>query len=404
MKKFLVRLLCCFVPSQSWRHKIRAHFDKNKSHEVYIHELQKYKLDIKNTVWGNFGFKICHAYAQNFNFGDNALAYGVKNIFIKYFANNARFEDIDVHSTIFDRTTIQKINDTYDLFLVGGGGLIHTDARPFWLFNMADNDIKYVKIPMMFFGLGYNNFNNIDLAPGAIENIKLLQKKSISFSIRNDGSVNRLQKFGLNLPEVPDPGFFVDANHPKPNINGNYVILQLANDAPELRNVDENFINNIIIICKFLVDKQYTVVLAPHCYPDIWLSDEIVKRCESNKVFSWDWFRFIRKDCVSEGLGYYKYAKFVLAMRGHAQICPIGMNVPVISIINHPKHLGLLEKIGLDNYAVFVRDENFIEKTKSLITEIESNYDSVKYLLKNIMKVLENKISDFFHDLKNDNN
>jgi polysaccharide pyruvyl transferase WcaK-like protein len=302
--------------------------------------LTSYKKDIKSCVWGNFGFKICHAYAQNYNFGDNALAYGVKNAFLKYFSNVARFEDIDVHSTVFDKHVIKKINNTYDLFLIGGGGLIHTVEKEFWLFNMANRDISRVRIPMVFFGLGYNNFQGKPLHPRAIDNVKLLQRAAVSFSIRNDGSVGRLRESGLDFAEVPDPGFFVDGNHPKPDIKGDYVILQLANDAPELRNVNQEFVDNIVKICKTLVRKKYTVVLAPHCYPDIWISNEVVSKCNSKKVVSWDWCHFIRKDCVAEGLGYYKYAKFVLAMRGHAQICPMGMNVPVISMINHPKHLG----------------------------------------------------------------
>lgn len=360
--------------------------------------IDKYKNDIKNCVWGNCGFKICHAYAQNYNFGDNALAYGVKNIFSKYFSKKARFEDIDVHSTIFNKDVIKKINDTYDLFLVGGGGLIHTFDSEYWLFNMDNNDIKYVDIPMLFFGLGYNNFD--DMHPGVIENIKLLQQKSIDFSVRNDGSFDRLHKFNFNFTEIPDPGFFVDGNHPGPNIDGDYVILQLANDAPELRNVDKKFIDNIIKVCKLLIDKNYTVVLAPHCYPDIYLSDAVVKACDNKKVFLWDWFRFIRKDCVAEGLGYYKYAKFVLAMRGHAQICPMGMNVPVISLINHPKHMGLLQKINQEKMSVLVKDDNFVEKMTSLIEYTEQHYDDIKQEYKDLMQNFDERISDYIQKIR----
>ena len=88
-------------------------------------------------------------------------------------------------------------------------------------------------------------------------------------------------------------------------------------------------------------------------------------------------------------------------MRGHAQICPMGMNVPVISMINHPKHLGLLKQLGFDKYAVFVQDEKFVEKVTDLISDIETHYSSIKKSLKQNMDVLNNRVADFLGDLKN---
>lgn len=61
---------------------------------------------------------------------------------------------------------------------------------------------------------------------------------------------------------------------------------------------------------------------------------EGVSNCEI-----WD-FGYFAFDHSSEAIGYYEYAEFVLSMRGHGQILPICFNTPVISLQNHPKHMG----------------------------------------------------------------
>lgn len=206
--------------------------------------IEQYKADVRNTVWGNCGLKIAHAYAQFYNFGDNALAYGVKNIFQKYFSSECRFINYDVHSTSFNKEILYKISQESDFFIVGGGGLIHTSESKFWLFNMDIEDIKFLRKPIIFFGLGYNNFT-IPLHQDAIKNIKSLSECSLAFSVRNDGSRERLSELGLNFTEIPDPGFFVDGNHPRPQIDGDYIVIQIAYDSPSERNVNDDFFMQI---------------------------------------------------------------------------------------------------------------------------------------------------------------
>lgn len=345
-----------------------------------------YKNMIAHVVWAGCGIRVMHAFARFYNFGDNALAYGVQSIFMRYFRPDLRFVSADVHSEIFDSVMADRINATADLLLVGGGGLIHTAGNEFWLVNMDAAAAENIRVPMLFYGLGYNNFGPDPLCPAAIENIKMLAEKSIGFSVRNDGSAGRLGQLGLNLDTVPDPGFFVDGNHPRPDIDGKYVMVQVAYDSPAQRNVaDDVFFQNMVAVCKNIAARGYHVVLAPHCWPDIDISGKIVAACDDARIFMWDWFSIMRADNVAVGLGYYKHASFVLAMRGHAQICPIGMGVPVISIINHPKHMGLLQNIGQTDLAVMVNDANFIQKLYALIDFVEQNSDDIKHAYKSVM-------------------
>lgn len=424
--KLLVRIITGFIPIKKYRKKLRDRFEKKQSElakiqttsleeqcittemqnsaenvcaESNVMTLEKYKENIAGILFNYDDLKIVHAYARFYNFGDNALAFGVKNIFLKYFNNNIRFINEDVHTTVFNKEKLKEINKKADILLVGGGGLIHTYDSEFWLFNMPDSDINTLTKPLILYGLGYNNFCNIPLNEKAIENIRNIQNKAVSFSVRNDGSAERLAEYDLNFDEVPDPGFFVDANHPKPNIKGKYVMLQIAYDSANLRNVDnDNFFNNMTELCRYLLDKGYSVVLSPHCYPDIDISNKIVETVNNKKCFSWNWHEIMREDNVSVGLGYYKYADFVIAMRGHAQICPIGMNVPVISVINHPKHLGLLQKNNLETY-VFT-DEDFSRKIKEKISYVIDNKEKIKDKYAELMTDFNSKTQNYLNELK----
>lgn len=305
-----------------------------------------YKQSVYDTVFSIDKYKVLHANARFYNFGDNALAYGVESLFLKYFRQNCQFIREDVHSTIFDRQKINEINNKYDLLLVGGGGLIDTgySGNEYMLFTVNHNGLNEFTKPLICFGLGFNNWQNLRLPVGTINELKTIEEKALSFSVRNDGSKERLSEYGFDFDEIPDPGFFCYGNHPKPEIDGKYVLIQLAYDTPKERLTDDNFVRNIIQVCKKLLKSGYKVILAPHTYPDIEICKQLKETIADKNLIVWNWYEIIREDNVSAGLGYYSHAKFVIAMRGHGQIIPIGMNVPVISIINHPKHIGLLKK------------------------------------------------------------
>lgn len=399
----LIKLISFLIPCSECRKNFRLFCEekfkyKDKDRKISI---KKYKQSIAGAIFNYNDLKVVHAYARFFNFGDNALAYGVKNIFLKYFDSKIRFINEDVHTTIFDKQKLKEINKKADMLLVGGGGLIHTFDNEFWLFNMLNKDINALKKPMILYGVGYNNFKDKPLHKKAIVNIKKVKNKALSFSVRNDGSKERLLEYDLNFDEVPDPGFFVDGPHLRPNIEGEYVMLQIAYDSPENRNTDnDKFFFNMVNVCKYLVEKNYTVVLSPHCHSDVEISNMVVNEVGSEKCFSWDWHEIMREDSVSVGLGYYKHASFVIAMRGHAQICPIGMNVPVISVINHPKHLGLLQKYKLDDMAILVNDDNFDEKIKIAITNLINNKEEIKNKYKQLMNEFNDYTENYLRKLK----
>src|SRR5690606_15627046 len=144
---------------------------------------------------------------------------------------------------------------------------------------------------------------------------------------------------------IPDPGFHVDIDTEyKRFVEEPYVIVQVANDKPERRfgSIDKQrkFISEMKEITEDLA-KRYKVIYAPHVPDDISISKEIVDGISDAPVWDFGHFAFDHSD---EAVGYYKYAEFAIAMRGHGQIVPICFNTPVIALENHPKHRGLMEE------------------------------------------------------------
>ena len=324
---------------------------------------------------------VWHVYARYYNFGDYALGVGVRNIFTKYSRYQCLFKLFDTHTTVFNASRIRELNDTADMLLVGGGGLIHTcRGRNSWMFQMHTNLVRCLRVPTIFYALGYNVFpGEADVSTAVLDNLRALKEKAVSFSVRNDGSRERLASLGIDVPEVPDPGFFVDGDYARPAVDQPYVVIQLVNDMTKYREFDESvLLKGLSETVNYLLERGYTIVLAPHVRKDIELCQKLIEAVQHERFFMWDLFQMLRDEHTLTGLAYYKHASFVIGMRGHAQICAIGMKTPVISILNVKKNLGLLEKLNVPPLAVRGDDLHLNGKLQDLVREVESNRECIR--------------------------
>lgn len=320
--------------------------------------------------------RILHSYCLNYNIGDYALGIGVKNL-LRNFLPIDFICETNLQGRYFNEYYINEVvNKKYDLLVIGGGGIIHGSHWPngwFWLIDK--NLIKSIKIPFIIYGVGDNYFIDECIPEKAIEHLQETFKYALSFSVRNDGSLERvINDIGIYPKEVPDPGFFVGLNteYSRP-IEGEYVIIQVANDKIEHRFGSklnhEQFVLAMKNITRYLA-SSYKVLFAPHVYEDVALSQDIMQGIENCCI--WD-FGSLAFDHSDKAVSYYKYADFVLSMRGHGQILPISFNVPTIALCNHPKHKGLMDKLSLTEWAVTIDnpcfDELVIEKIEVLKKE-----------------------------------
>ena len=118
------------------------------------------------------------------------------------------------------------------------------------------------------------------------------------------------------------------------------------------------------------LSKDFLVVFAPHVYDDIKLSHAISNEIPNTSVWDFGYFAF---DHVEQAIAYYKYAEFVISMRGHGQIIPIAFNTPVLSLENHPKHRGLMNELGLSNFNIGLNEEYLFQRITNAVQDINKD-------------------------------
>lgn len=347
--------------------------------------------------------KVLHAWCMNYNIGDYFLSMGVKNLLRKYFPVDF-IADTNIQGQYFTEYYINEVvNKKYDLLVIGGGGLIHGYHWPNGWFWLCDKDlIKTIKIPFIVYGVGNNYWENQDLLPKTIEHLNETIDYAVSFSVRNDGSKERLQKqLNKSIDEVPDPGFFVwenfDSDRGSSLTEKNKVIIQLANDKPSERFGDsENLIEKAIadVVNKIPED----VLFMPHVFEDIAMYKQILPRLHRKaEIFDFGKNAF---DHIHSFLNEYDKAKYVISMRGHSQIIPIARNIPVICLSNHPKHSGLMKKLGMDDFVIDVNNKITGGKILDLIGKINHEKDYLINLEKKLNSEFHKYTDNYFYKLK----
>jgi polysaccharide pyruvyl transferase WcaK-like protein len=353
--------------------------------------------------------KVLHAYCLNHNLGDYYLGMGVKNI-LRNYLDVELIAETNLQGTVFDDYYIENVvNKKYDLLVIGGGGVIHGPHWPNgWFWIIREELIRRISIPILVYGVGYNYFAGEGGIP-SVGKSHLIEtvKRSLFFSVRNDGSLGRLkEQIDIEVPEVPDPGFHINLNRDFVfRDESPFVLVQVADDYSDLRfsnaelSSQENREHFVIAMREAVVrlSKRYTVVLSPHVQHDIRLSEQISQGISNTRV--WDFQRYAF-DRASESVGYYENAEFVIAMRGHGQIVPMAFSTPVISVENHPKHGGLMRKLGLEDYNIRVGSEDFTESLLHKIHLVESNSESYSSLLGKINESLASETDRAFSEIR----
>ena len=349
--------------------------------------------------------KILHAYCLNYNLGDYALGYGVKKALRELLPVDL-IAEVNLQGQEFTPYFIDIINKNYDLLVIGGGGIIHGAHWPqgwFWL--IEQELIKKLKIPFIVFAAGYNYFKDEEGIPEVgIRHLQETAKLAKLFSVRNDGSYERLKsQTNIDAKMIADAGFWVGRNESfvRPSsLQKEYIIVQLANDKPEHRIGSglqyEQFITQLRDAITIL-SKQYHIVMAPHVYADIAMSEKVSEGIPNVSIWPFSEFAF---DKVESIFGYYEHAVCVLAMRGHGQIIPLSFGVPAISLENHHKHRELMEHIGLGQFNVNISDPLLTEKIIDLVKLAIADRASITEHLKSHLAELWNETKRIITDIK----
>ena len=354
------------------------------------------------------------------NIGDGALVKGIQHTLPRDLQTEIKFVDhcitdfLKYGKLTFDDQYVEWLNNSANLLLIGGGGLI---SEKNYLPTILPRDvISRLKLPIVVYAVGHNLFDgerlkNSDALSALIGQIRELGGL---FSVRNDGSLDRLKRdIGVSAAksvcEVPDPGVFVPVEtmlHPQIRPGRRNVVLQLAGDKlanrlgerdieqPEKRwfprqtNSKERhekssrqrdlFWAKIARVCNRLA-RQHDVnfFIAPHVHSDLAVAESFVSATRHTPDFEGSRLEvsgvFRGATSAPAYFDLYRQADFVIGMRGHSIIVAVGMGTPCVAIVSHPKVGGFLKDCGLEEWSSHVSDENIenslSEKIGSLIND-----------------------------------
>ncbi len=278
--------------------------------------------------------KIAHLAAyENRNAGDSALQYGLRRVLHEDWDGELEFVSVHVTKALDFMETINGC----DLCLIGGGGLLSPDKTPSgYMVPFGPRHLEKIKPPIVVYGVGHNLFKGQELPAGCLEP---LREAALAYSMRHDGSWRRAGWL-YDVDIVPDPGMWVEADETDEHYD---VVLQLAGNLLKDRVGDvAQFMAGVRKLVEGLLERGLSVIAVSHIKKD----DPYVKQCAEwgAAVRLADGRRDLKR--IREFFGVYENARCVIAMRGHAQICAYGLNVPFLTLATQDKNVGFLEDIS----------------------------------------------------------
>ncbi len=348
---------------------------------------------------------IYHAGAWAGNFGDSILEQSIKNNLVKCTNKELDFRYINCQKTEFTKELIDQMNNEGDMLLIGGGGLVffrpQDNSKSGWQWNIDINLIDEIKVPIVVYGIGYNQFE-FDTSNFLHITNKHLQKtveKARLFSVRNTGTKNELIKRGCNgnkIEVIPDCGMFLPArsiqipciDNEKLKVAINWTTDRENQTFPEpFPETKESFIDILIDLFNYLIENENAQIfyIGHMCESfDRDIIDTLERRLVNAPIVIDRELSDIYPP-AAEKAGYivdiYRQMDIVYGMRGHANIVSFGQNTPFIGIGSHPKIRYFLSDIGREKYFFDARKDknefNF-EKAKELTLDILNNYEGQK--------------------------
>ena len=347
---------------------------------------------------------ILHIASHNSNIGDAALVRGTQATLSDdascdlEFINHDTWDFSDMKTREFGSSYISWINRTVALTLVGGGGYISRRASingHALRLPLTPEHVKKLRRPIVLYALGQNTHygEKLGSVKPLVDLVEAVSQRGL-VSVRNDGSIERLYEEAPVLEqfpiyEIPDPGVFVSFAERRNTPNGSpprgshapEVILQVAGDHIS-RFSSAHRADLLVNLAEFIYLIHHAfgarVTLMPHIWRDIPVMYEIYALAE-------DLFapRYLEHKVISLGpllrggkhlasfVDVYERADLVVAMRGHAVKCAVGLGTPVVGFDSHPKIRGFLRHCGLERWVVspLTGSEELFQTSAALLSD-----------------------------------
>lgn len=375
--------------------------------------------------------RILHVATHRHNIGDGALVAGIHRTLEADLGVRLQVDPLDVlghkirrERVMLTKEDVERYNQSADLVIVGGGGMIEGGPGNYLSginFNFDISLLERFEIPVVFYALGFNQFRQSYFfhRDKLRQLLATVERRGFLFSVRNDGSKQRLERLVGPcdfVQTVPDPGLYVPTRPrvvPEIRAGAFNVVLQLAGDRArnrfggalgsrwrQLRGLDP--FQNLSRVVSDLVDRcNAHVVLCPHLLTDLPVLARFVETLPN---------RILREGCTlspvlcgtesaPDFFELYRQADLVLGMRGHSAICAVGVGTPFIGLGTHDKIAGFMDEIGLSEWCVDLRRDRHLRSLSELIHGVMADTDAACQRFRSCLPALREQTSNFHRQI-----
>ena len=313
-------------------------------------------------------YKFAHIGSYNRNLGDNIALLNVRNEFNKY-VNNIELISLDINDIFWAQNnnpqfTINFINKhNLDGLVIGGGGLIeykgYQHHHTHYKLPFNKEILTSLNCPTFFVGIGINYFREKEgFSPKATQSFKETIEYSSCFSLRNDGSINKLKELKLytdKVKEIPDPGLIIDdLQEVFYTKHENYIQPAFNNPSKNINIKRYKSKDNILKLVNFANNNK--LISLPHTPKDF----NYFKSFAFEQKLAKKYLKF--ENTKSTCLEFYPKMKSIIALRGHGQLISIGYNIPGIYLSTQDKVRDFSLLNGFIDYNIDINENNWYKK------------------------------------------
>jgi lipopolysaccharide biosynthesis glycosyltransferase len=339
------------------------------------------------------------------NAGDKVLPEAVRRCFGAGTAQEpGAWQSEHVHRR-FDEAALARVNRQRGL-VIGGGGLFIPDTSPngasAWQWNITDEMMRRIEVPMAVFAVGYNAFEGQEYARTRFtESLVTLVEQAAFFGLRNHGSVARVRallpaRLREKVVFQPCPTTVARQLVPgwrDPLAREETVLVNCAYDRAGLRFGHDyaHFLDQMATAVRDL-GEDAEVRYAAHAVTDETFVHDL-RRVHGISLPVLPMYQWPTERILDE----YARTRLVLGMRGHAGMIPFGCGTPILSLISHPKLAYFLQDIGRPEWGVSVHERRLAglltERARALLARQEETVADVHDRQRVLWKTTEENIA-----------
>lgn len=322
---------------------------------------------------------ILHIGSYSKNLGDNIALSNVRKSFSLH-SPNIEFTSLDISTFWEDKNNLDDIvkrlnTGKHTAILFGGGGLLefenYSKMKTFQKLPLSKQILERLEKPVLIYGVGVNAFRGEEeWSEKAIKTLQEIVDNVKIFSVRNDGSLDKLKQLGINtskVHEIPDPGV-IHFSQKEENYSLQRGVFQPARNGSKKINKFrfQEYVEDVLSI-----PEDLGIPIFPHTTKDYEFKGNFI--FDDNSFSKEVKFEFVEQTLAE----YYKY-DYVVAMRGHGQLITIGMNIPGIYFSTQDKVLDFSIKNGYEEYNVDISNTSWRKQIDLKIQRLKEDTEFVK--------------------------